>query len=158
MARAIWTGSLSFGLVNVPVRLFSAIEQKDIHFHQFQAGTGKRVRNLRVVEGTHEEVPYEDIVKGYELPDGRYVMLTQDELEGVEPGASRNIEIEDFVELAEIDPIYFGADLLPRAPSGERRRQALCAAPAGDAERAACGGRPLCHARQAVPCRDPADG
>jgi DNA end-binding protein Ku len=139
MARAIWTGSLSFGLVNVPVRLFSAIEQKDIHFHQFQAGTGKRVRNLRVVEGTHEEVPYEDIVKGYELPDGRYVMLTQDELEGVEPGASRNIEIEDFVELAEIDPIYFERTyyLAPPPESGADKPYALLLQAMQNAQRVA---------------------
>jgi DNA end-binding protein Ku len=107
MARSIWSGSLSFGLVNVPVKLYSAIAQKDVHFHQFKAGTNKRVRNERVVEGTNEEVPYEDVVKGYEVRPRKWVMLTKEELEAVEPGRSRTIEIEDFVDLADVDPIYF---------------------------------------------------
>lgn len=107
MARAIWTGSISFGLVNIPVRLYSATEQKDVHFHQFEEGTGKRVKNKRVAEGTDREVDYDDIVKGYEVEDGKFVMVTPEELESVEPGATRTIDIEDFVELAAIDPMYF---------------------------------------------------
>jgi DNA end-binding protein Ku len=107
MARSIWTGALSFGLVNVPVKLFSAIDEKDVHFHQFQDGTGERIRNRRVAEGSGEEVPYEDIVKGYEVRKGEYVMLTPEELEAVEPERSRTIDLEDFVDLDEIDPIYF---------------------------------------------------
>jgi DNA end-binding protein Ku len=107
MARAIWTGSLSFGLVNVPVSLYSATEDKTVHFHEFAEGTSDRVRNKRVDERTGREVDYDDIVKGYELDSGKYVMLTREELEEVEPGRSRTIEISDFVEAAQIDPIFY---------------------------------------------------
>jgi DNA end-binding protein Ku len=107
MARSIWSGSLAFGLVNVPVALYSATESKDVHFHQFQRDTGKRVRNMRVVEGTDDEVAYDDIVKGYEVSKGKYVMVTPEELATADPGRSRTIDIEDFVSLADIDPIYF---------------------------------------------------
>ncbi len=106
MARAIWTGSVAFGLVNVPVGLFSATEDHDVHFHQFEKGTSSRIRNQRVNEDTGEEVAYSDIVKGAEVGDG-YVMLTREELESVEPGRSRTIEISDFVQAAEIDPVYY---------------------------------------------------
>jgi DNA end-binding protein Ku len=107
MPRAIWTGSISFGLVNVPVKIYSATESKDVHFNQFQEGTGKRIHYKRVAEGTGDEVEYEDIVKGYEISDGKYVIVTPEELESVEPGKTRTIDIEDFVDLSEIDPIYF---------------------------------------------------
>ncbi|KAA1427724.1 Ku protein [Nocardioides antri] len=107
MARSIWSGSVSFGLVNVPVRLFSATQDHKVHFHQFQKGTSNRVRNERVNEKTGEEVAYGDVVKGAEVGDGDYVMLTQEELESVEPGRSRTIDISDFVDAAEIDPIYY---------------------------------------------------
>lgn len=107
MARAIWSGAVSFGLVNVPIRLFSATSSKDVRFREFQEGTGKRIRHRRVAEGTDEEVPYEDVVKGYEVSEDRYVTLTQEELESTEPERSRTIAIEDFVDLADIDPIYF---------------------------------------------------
>ena len=104
MARA---GSVSFGLVNVPVGLFSATQDHKVHFHQFEKGTSNRIRNERVNEKTGEEVDYADIVKGAEVGDGDYVMLTQEELESVEPGRSRTIDISDFVDAAEIDPIYY---------------------------------------------------
>ena len=107
MPRAIWTGSLSFGLVNVPVGLFAATDDKAIHFNQFQAGTPDRIRQKRVNERTGEEVEYADVVKGYDLGGGEYVIVTPEELESVEPGRSRTIEITDFVDLDEIDPIYY---------------------------------------------------
>jgi len=107
MPRAIWTGSLSFGLVNVPVGLFTATDDKAIHFNQFQAGTSDRVRQKRVNERTGEEVDYADVVKGYDLGGGEYVIVTPEELESVEPGRSRTIEITDFVDLDAIDPIYY---------------------------------------------------
>ncbi len=107
MPRAIWTGSLSFGLVNVPVGLFSATDDKAIHFNQFQAGTSDRIRQKRVNERTGEEVEYADVVKGYDLGGGEYVIVTPEELESVEPGRSRTIEITDFVDLDAIDPIYY---------------------------------------------------
>jgi DNA end-binding protein Ku len=107
MARAIWSGSISFGLVNVPVGLFSATQDHEVHFHQFEKGTSSRIRYERVNEDTGDEVEYEDVVKGAEVSDGEYVMLTQEELESVEPGRSRTIDISDFVDAAEIDPIYY---------------------------------------------------
>ena len=107
MARAIWTGSVSFGLVNVPVGLFSATQDHQVHFHQFEKGTSSRIRNERVNEDTGDEVDYDHIVKGAEVDDGEYVMLTQEELESVEPGRSRTIDITDFVDAADIDPIHY---------------------------------------------------
>ena len=110
MPRAIWSGSITFGLVSIPVKLFTATEQKDVSFHQFEEGTGERVRNKRVAGAggkKEHEVAYEDIVKGYEVSKGEYVIVTPDELESVEPTRSRTIGIEDFVDLEDIDPIYF---------------------------------------------------
>jgi DNA end-binding protein Ku len=107
MPRAIWSGSISFGLVNVPVKVYSAVSQQDIHFNQFEEGTGARIRYKRVSEKSGKEVPYEKIVKGYEVSKGKFVMITPDELEGFSPRATRTIDIEDFVALDDIDPIYY---------------------------------------------------
>jgi DNA end-binding protein Ku len=107
MARPIWTGSLSFGLVNVPVGLYTATDDKTIHFNQFQAGTTDRIRNKRINERTGEEVENDQIVKGYDLGGGDYVVVTPDELEAAEPGRSKNIEITDFVDLEDIDPVFY---------------------------------------------------
>jgi DNA end-binding protein Ku len=122
MARAIWTGSVSFGLVNVPVGLYSATHDHQVHFHQFEEGTSSRVRNQRVNEDTGEEVDYGDIVKGAEVDEGEYVMLTPEELESVEPGRSRTIDISDFVEAADIDPIHYRKTyyLAPAEESAEK--------------------------------------
>jgi DNA end-binding protein Ku len=119
MPRAIWTGSLSFGLVNVPVGLFSATDDKAIHFNQFQAGTPDRIRQKRVNERTGEEVEFADVVKGYDLGGGEYVIVTPEELESVEPGRSRTIEITDFVDLDAIDPIYYKSTYY-LGPQGEQ--------------------------------------
>jgi DNA end-binding protein Ku len=107
VARSIWTGALSFGLVSIPVGLYSATHEHEVRFHQFEKGTSSRIRYRRVNQDTGEEVEYSDIVKGAELPDGDYVILTDEELEEVEPKRTRAIEITDFVELSAIDPIYF---------------------------------------------------
>jgi DNA end-binding protein Ku len=123
MARSIWNGSLSFGLVSVPVELFSATEDKSVHFNQFQAGTSDRVRNKRVNERTGDEVEYSDIVKGYDLGGGEYVMVSTEELEAMEPGRTRNIEITDFVDLDEIDPVYYQKSYY-LAPKGEQAARA----------------------------------
>lgn len=127
MAKAIWTGSLSFGLVNVPVGLYSATEDRSIRFNQFRAGTSERIRNKRVSEQTGEEVAYGDIVKGYDLGGGEYVILTPEELSSVAPGPSRTIEVTDFVELSEIDPIYFDKPyfLAPHGKNGDRAYELL---------------------------------
>ena len=107
MARAIWSGTISFGLLNVPVKLYSAVSRKTIRFNDLRASDGVRVRNRRVAEGTDEEVPYEEIVKGYEISPDRYVVMTRDELAKLDPKKTRSIEIQDFVEIGEVDPIYF---------------------------------------------------
>ena len=107
MARAIWSGSISFGLVNVPVKLYSAVSTKDVSFHQLEEGTGQRIKYKRVAEDSGKEVPYEKIVKGYELDDGSMVIVTPDDLDAVAPEQNRVVEIEDFVALDDIDPVYF---------------------------------------------------
>jgi DNA end-binding protein Ku len=107
MPRSIWSGAISFGLVNVPIKLYSAVSKKTVRFHQLHGTTGTRIQQRRVDPSTGEEVPYEDIVKGYEIGKERYVLITPDELESLDPEKTRTIEIEDFVEEAEIDPIYY---------------------------------------------------
>jgi len=107
LPRSIWTGAISFGLVNVPVKLFSATSPKDVRFHQLEEGTGARIRYRRVSETSGEEVPYERIVKGYELGGDRYVIISPDELDALDPKATHSVDIEDFVELSEIDPVFY---------------------------------------------------
>jgi DNA end-binding protein Ku len=107
MPRAIWSGAISFGLVNVPVKLYSATSPKTVRFHQLSAKTGARIRQKRVDPSTGEEVAYEDIVKGYELSPEHYVMIEPNELDALDPKATKTIDIEEFVELSEIDPIYY---------------------------------------------------
>jgi DNA end-binding protein Ku len=105
--NAIWSGNISFGLVTVPVKLVSAVRSKDVRFNQLEEGTGARIRYKRVSEATGEEVPQERIVRGSEIAPGQYVVMEQDELDKLRPKASRTIDISDFVELQQIDPIYF---------------------------------------------------
>ncbi|MCW3001825.1 MAG: Ku protein [Conexibacter sp.] len=107
MPRSIWTGAISFGLVTVPVKLYSAVNRKTVRFNQLNAKTGSRIQQKRVDASTGEEVDFEDLVKGYEISSDRYVVIEPGELEGVEPKKTRSIEIEDFVDLEEIDPIYY---------------------------------------------------
>jgi DNA end-binding protein Ku len=104
---AIWTGSISFGLVTVPVRMVTATRSLDVRFNQLEADTGARIRYRKVSDKTGEEVANDDIVKGYDVGGGRYVVVEPDELEALKPKATRQIEIEDFVDLADIDPVYF---------------------------------------------------
>jgi DNA end-binding protein Ku len=107
MPRAIWTGAISFGLVTVPVKLYSAVDRKTVRFHQLSGKTGVRVAQKRVDPQTDEEVPYQDIVKGYEIAPDRYVRIEPGELDALEPKKTKTIEIEEFVELSQIDPIYY---------------------------------------------------
>ncbi|MBV9935940.1 MAG: Ku protein [Actinobacteria bacterium] len=109
MPRAIWSGAISFGLVNVPVKLHTAVRKQDIHFHQLHEKDGARIQQKRVCSKEDKEVPWEEIVKGYELSKGHYVMIEPDELEALDPEATHTIDIEDFVDLDDIDPIYFDA-------------------------------------------------
>lgn len=107
MPRAIWSGSVSFGLVNVPVKLTTATSQKDVRFHQLHDEDGGRINQKRVCSIDGEEVDYGHIVKGYDLGGGRYVTVTPEELAGLDVAATRTIDIEEFVDLADIDPVYF---------------------------------------------------
>lgn len=107
MPRAIWSGSISFGLVNVPVKLYPAISEKSVRFNQIDRRNGARVRQLRVNAETGEEVPYAEIVKGFEVTGGHYVTLSDDELAQFLPAATRTIDLECFVDLTEIDPVFY---------------------------------------------------
>jgi DNA end-binding protein Ku len=107
MPRAIWSGSVSFGLVNVPVKLVTATSSKDVRFHQLHATDQARISQKRVCSLDGEEVDYAEIVKGYDLGGGQYVVIEPEELASVDPEASRTIDIEEFVDLGEIDPLYF---------------------------------------------------
>lgn len=107
MPRPIWTGTISFGLVSVPVKLFAAVSQKDVAFHQLEEGTGARIRYKRVSERTGREVPYDKIVKGYEIDKDTYVTVTKKELEKLDPESTREIDIQDFVDQREIDPMLY---------------------------------------------------
>jgi DNA end-binding protein Ku len=107
MPRSIWSGAISFGLVNVPVKLYSAVSRKTVRFHQLNSDTGHRISQKRVDSVTDEEVPYEKIVKGFELTKERYVVVTPEELDSIAPEKTRAIDIEDFVDLEDIDPIFY---------------------------------------------------
>jgi DNA end-binding protein Ku len=107
MARAIWSGTISFGLLNVPVKLYSAVSRKQIRFNELRESDSSRVRHKRVAESDGKEVPYEEIVRGYEISPDRYVIFSRDELEDLNPAKTRAIEIQDFVDIEQIDPIYF---------------------------------------------------
>jgi DNA end-binding protein Ku len=107
MARSIWTGAISFGLVTVPVKLYSSVNRKTVRFHQLSGKSGVRIAQKRVDPSTGDEVPYEDIVKGFELTPDRYVLIEPGELETLQPKKTKTIEIEDFVELSDIDPIFY---------------------------------------------------
>ena len=107
MPQSIWTGSISFGLVNIPVKLFSAVSRKTVHFNQLDVRTNARIKQKRVSSEDGVEVPYEQIVKGYELDSGNYVVITDEELAALDPKALRTIDIDEFVDLADIDPIFF---------------------------------------------------
>jgi DNA end-binding protein Ku len=105
--RPIWSGAISFGLVNVPVKLYSAVSSKDVRFHQLEASTKARIRQKRVSSATGEEVPYDQIIKGYELAPDTYVPISPEELDALDPKATKTIDIEDFVDLDTIDPVYY---------------------------------------------------
>jgi DNA end-binding protein Ku len=107
MPRSIWTGAISFGLVTVPVKLYSAVNRKTVRFNQLNGKTGSRIAQKRVDASTGEEVAYEDLVKGYEIASDRYVVIEPSELESVQPEKTKTIDIEDFVDLQDIDPIFY---------------------------------------------------
>jgi DNA end-binding protein Ku len=107
MARPMWKGSVNFGLVNVPVRMYTAVSQRDIRFHQLHVKDKARIREKRICEAEGVEVPYEEIIKGYEISKGVYVTITPEELKALAPKGTYAIDIEDFVPASEIHPLYF---------------------------------------------------
>ncbi len=107
MPRAIWSGSISFGLVNIPVKLYSAVSRKSVRFNQIDRNTGSRIKYKKVSAESGDEVDNDDIIKGYELSSGEYVTVSDDELAQLDPRASRTIEIEEFVDLVDIDPLFY---------------------------------------------------
>jgi DNA end-binding protein Ku len=127
MARAIWSGSISFGLLNVPVKLYSAVARRNIGLREIRESDGARIRHKRVAEGTDEEVPYERIVKAYELTPDTYVPLSRDELASLDPQKTRAIEVQDFVDLDQIDPIYFNSPYYLGPAQGAERAYSLLA-------------------------------
>jgi DNA end-binding protein Ku len=132
MPRSIWTGAISFGLVTVPVKLYSAVNRKTVRFNQLHESTGARIQMQRVDPTTGEEVPYDEIVKGYEIGPDRYVTITNEELEALDPKKTRTIEIEEFVDLSEIDPIFYDHPYyLAPGPGGAKPYRLLLEAMAG---------------------------
>ncbi|HEX6754609.1 MAG TPA: Ku protein [Mycobacteriales bacterium] len=105
--RAIWKGAVSFGLVSIPVKLYTATEERDISFHQVHREDGGRIRYKRVCQIDGEEIPYSEIAKGFELPSGETVVITDEDLAELPLATSRVVEVLSFVPLEQVDPIYF---------------------------------------------------
>ena len=134
--RTIWKGALSFGLVNIPVGLYPATSDKSIHFNQFEEGTSDRIRYKKVNERTGDEVANDDIVRGFDLGGGEYVIMSEEELESAEPKKSRQIEISDFVSQPDIDPVYFRSSyFLAPEGAGADKAYALLRKAMADADR-----------------------
>lgn len=127
MARAIWSGTISFGLLNVPVKLYSAVARRGISLREIREADGARIRHRRVAEGSDEEVPYEQIVKAFEISPDRYVPLGKEELAALAPEKTRAIEVLDFVDLGEIDPIYFDSPYYLGPAEGAEKAYSLLA-------------------------------
>ena len=130
MARAIWSGSISFGLVSVPVKAFSAVRDHSVHFNQLEKKTGARINYKKVSDKTGKEVPGDEIQSGYEIASGKYVVVEDEELDKLKPRTSRTIDISDFVDLHQIDPIYYERTywLGPDGEAAERPYRLLLAA------------------------------
>jgi DNA end-binding protein Ku len=127
MARAIWSGSISFGLLNVPVKLYSAVARRNIALREIRESDSARIKHRRVAEGTDEEVPYEEIIKAYEITPGQYVPLSKDEMSAMAPEKTRAVEVQDFVDLDEIDPIYFDSPYYLGPADGAEKAYSLLA-------------------------------
>jgi DNA end-binding protein Ku len=127
MARAIWSGSISFGLLNVPVKLYSAVARRNIALREIRESDSARIKHRRVAEGTDEEVPYDEIIKAYEITPGQYVPLSKDEMSAMAPEKTRAIDVVDFVDLDEIDPIYFDSPYYLGPADGAEKAYSLLA-------------------------------
>jgi DNA end-binding protein Ku len=128
MARAIWSGSISFGLLNVPVKLYSAVARRNIALREIRDSDSARIKHRRVAEGTDEEVPYDNIVKAFEITPGNYVPLSKDEMSALAPEKTRAIDVLDFVDIEEIDPMYFDSPYYLGPAEGAEKAYSLLAA------------------------------
>jgi DNA end-binding protein Ku len=130
MARSLWTGSISFGLVNVPVKAYTAVRDHDVHFHQLDKKSGSRIRHRKVAEDTGKEVDKDNIAWGFEVKNGRYVTFDDKEMAALRPASTRVIDVSDFVALDEIDPIYYENTywLAPNGDAAKKSYQLLVAA------------------------------
>ena len=126
MPRPVWSGTISFGLVAIPIKMFHAVSKKSVSFNQLDERTMSRIRLKKVSADTGEDVPDENIVKGYEISKGRYVVVDPDELEPFIPSATKSIDLEEFVDLDEIDPVYFDSPYI-LAPDKTPKPYALLA-------------------------------
>jgi len=125
MARPIWSGTISFGLVSIPVKLYNAVARKSVSFNQLDARTGARIRMKKTSAADGSDVPEDQIVKGYEISKDRYVVVEPEELDALDPAATRTIDLEDFVDLAEIDPIYYDSPYYLAPDKGAAKPYAL---------------------------------
>jgi DNA end-binding protein Ku len=127
MARAMWSGSISFGLLNVPVKLYSAVARRNIALREIRESDSARIKHRRVAEGTDEEVPYEEIIKAFEITPGQYVPIGKDEMASLAPEKTRAIDVLDFVDLDQIDPIYFDSPYYLGPADGAEKAYSLLA-------------------------------
>lgn len=141
MARSLWSGSISFGLVTIPVRMFTAEREHEVRFHQLNKKTGNRIKYDKVDAETGRDVDSDDIVRGYEVSHGSWVTIDDDEMAAIRPEATRTVDIEDFVDLREVDPIYFDRTyyLAPADDTGAKRAYALLRSALERTERAGIG-------------------
>jgi DNA end-binding protein Ku len=128
MARAIWSGSISFGLLNVPVKLYSAAARRSISLREIRESDSARIKHRRVAEGTDEEVPFDEIVKAFEVTPGSYVPIGKEEMAALAPEKTRAIDVQDFVDLEQIDPIYFDSPYYLGPAEGAEKAYSLLAA------------------------------
>lgn len=157
MPRAIWSGAISFGLVNVPVKLYSATSPKTVRFNQLHAADGGRLRQKRICSIDGEEVPFDQIVKGFEVSPDHYVIVTQEELDALDPRATKTIDIEEFVDLAEIDPVYYDSAYHIAPATGGAKAYRLLLSAMEEAGKVAIG-RFVLRSRQQLCALRPADG
>jgi DNA end-binding protein Ku len=139
VARSIWSGSISFGLVNVPVKLYNAVQRKSVQFHQLHDSDRARIQQKRVCSADGEEVPFEHLVKGFEFAPGQYVVIESDELDALAAQKTRLIEIEQFVDLDEIDPLMFDQPYYVAPATGAAKAYRLMVDAMDEARKAAIG-------------------
>lgn len=156
MPRPVWSGNISFGLIAIPIKLYNGVSKKSVSFNQLDERTMSRIKLKKVSAETGEEVPDEHIVKGYEISKGRYVVVDPDELEPFIPSATRSIDLEEFVDLDEIDPVYFDSAYIV-APDKTPKPYALLARAMEKAGKVALG-RFVMRNKQYVAALRPVDG